>query len=1184
MSDLEKAVQPTLFKDAHRWEKKEDKKGVQKQAPDQNKNLPENLGKAIRLPVPDFNDPNRKPTCLEIDFPIARIDELSQLEGNAGKPIYQMSKWWARRRSSVFRSMLIAAAAEAPGNPNEAAKRVWDHYYCNHQKAGSFKNLRVLDCFMGGGTTLVEGSRLGMQMTGIDLNPVAWFIVKNELACSDPGQVKALFDHIEAEVKPKIQPFYITSCPRGHKGRWIDVETGETVDIDPIELPPDERRRFRWQGPEIIYTFWAKHGTCQVKGCGHRTPIFQNPVIAQKQLSTYYIELTCPGCGRSFHAELGETRMAPGSKRIILDSEPSFTEMTQEFAQLLKDYEKGDWRETLERILKLKEMVNRETGLRCPRCDEFSGRHIENTLENHARPSTKVSQRNKKDFNILRKNVQMYLLIHPEWLKGASGFDGEKELGGWAGAPVKETAEWYDRRLKNLSFVEVRGNDLPEHIKLSDGTTINTNQGTVPKQAQFICGHCGKSQDRLDSTKAFKHTSPVSTYTLQCHCPDCESNGYNYSGRYFKTPDDKDIFLIINAEREWSIRKEDDLDGNWPRMKIQHSMRTHVKDPLPDHGYTHWWMFFNSRQLLVHSQLLKVITESQENDWPMDVSEQALGVFQQYLRNQNMFAIWNVTADKMEPFFSEGNYNPKNLTIENSIFGKLGRGNWISCSKKCFEAMHWARTAWERLITSTGNLSKSIIQNTGDPIVPVTELYCSSSTDLSYLGDQRFDLIITDPPFGNNLFYADLGDFFYVWLRIPLIKWYTELPEQEFFIPNRTPHSMETIDNSAEHPDNRADYEKSPFITKTLLKIIQQLSGDFSFQEKSPNPFYRPEPSSEFYRQTLTTSWAEAGRLLKPGGLMAFTFHHSEDEPWIDVLKALFEAGYLLVATYPIRSDETKGATAAFGSKKIEYDIIHVCRKRLDDPEPVSWARMRRWVKEEAKSLINLLEHTHGKELPESDLRVILRGKSLEFYSRHYGQVYMGDGQLLDVRDVLLGINLLLDDLLEDRSGELTIPIPDRAEPPSRLYLRIFRGRSVIPRDELHKTLRGTGFSQTDFEARGWVRDIGKKIYLIPIKERFQYYTAPGRNRRYIKSDLDQAHFLIGAAFTNSGVNIAKELELETIPIKKSTDEIIKWYAESGEVEEIRQAAKTASQLVDSWRNRQEPIQKSLFDRLEEND
>jgi hypothetical protein len=75
---------------------------------------PLNLGKALKVSVPNFSDPNRPKTCLEVDFPIVPINALSRLEGNAGKPIYQMSKWWARRRSSVFRAMMLAAAIEAP--------------------------------------------------------------------------------------------------------------------------------------------------------------------------------------------------------------------------------------------------------------------------------------------------------------------------------------------------------------------------------------------------------------------------------------------------------------------------------------------------------------------------------------------------------------------------------------------------------------------------------------------------------------------------------------------------------------------------------------------------------------------------------------------------------------------------------------------------------------------------------------------------------------------------------------------------------------------------------------------------------------------------------------------------------------------------------------------------------------
>jgi hypothetical protein len=223
----------------------------------------------------DFSDPNRPKTCLEVDFPILPVNQVAVIEGNAGKPIYQMSKWWARRRSSVFRSMLIAAATKAPDDPSHAAKLVWDNYYANHQKKGAFKHLKVADIFMGGGTTLVEGSRLGMQMSGNDLNPVAWFVVKQELADVDLDEVKRLLADIEAEVKPQIMPFYYCDGPNGEKGIWTHKPTSEVMgaDFDPLALKPEERKDYDYDGPEIIYTFWAKHGPCQVTGCGHRTPI-----------------------------------------------------------------------------------------------------------------------------------------------------------------------------------------------------------------------------------------------------------------------------------------------------------------------------------------------------------------------------------------------------------------------------------------------------------------------------------------------------------------------------------------------------------------------------------------------------------------------------------------------------------------------------------------------------------------------------------------------------------------------------------------------------------------------------------------------------------------------------------------------------------------------------------------------
>ena len=118
---------------------------------------------------------------------------------------------------------------ESPDGQSHAAKLVWDNYYANHQKKGAFKDLKVADIFMGGGTTLVEGSRLGMQMIGNDLNPVAWFVVKQELANVDLDEVKRLLAEIEAEVKPQIMPVLLLRRAERRK-RQVDSPANATSD------------------------------------------------------------------------------------------------------------------------------------------------------------------------------------------------------------------------------------------------------------------------------------------------------------------------------------------------------------------------------------------------------------------------------------------------------------------------------------------------------------------------------------------------------------------------------------------------------------------------------------------------------------------------------------------------------------------------------------------------------------------------------------------------------------------------------------------------------------------------------------------------------------------------------------------------------------------------------------------
>ena len=667
---------------------------------------------------------------------------------------------------------------------------------------------------------------------------------------------------------------------------------------------------------------------------------------------------------------------------------------------------------------------------------------------------------------------------------------------------------------------------------------------------------------------------------MQCHCPQCEAEGYNYNGRYFKAPDANDIRILNAAETEWTMRSEQDLHDYWPREICWDAYMMRANGGVNDGwGYTNWWKMFNSRQLLTHAQILRKISLSDALH-SFDVCEQTLGAFQQLLRYCCMFSFYQQQYDKTIPSLSNDNFHPKLLTSEINAFAALGAGRMQSCSNLVIDGLSWLKNSYELFVFSSGDSAKLL---TDEKVVNAMP-FCGSSTDISMIPDTDYDLVITDPPFGNNLFYADLADFFYVWLRIPMLKWYDGQPEAEYFKPKRTPHSTEAIDNSVEHPDDREEYEKAVYIDKPNLESIRTNTGDHDLQIGDANPLYRPEPSGEFYSRTLAACWAEAGRHLKPGGIMAFTFHHNDDNAWIDVLKALFEAGYYLIATYPIRSDETKGDNAAFGSKKIEYDVIHVCRKRLTEPEQVSYARMRKFVREEATRLKSLLETVHGKELPEADLRVILRGKSLEFYSQHYGVVQTGTGEMLGVRDALLGINQMLDDILEDAATAGGLRPPESADPVSRLYLRIFKNVQTMSRDTLHKTLQGSGVSQNDLESHGWIHVTGREVTVTPVAERYAALTKRGLNRKYIKSDLDQVFFLMGTV--QAGKNLLHELESGNLKLKLSVRDILNWYAQTSDDAAKRQTAIAVLTLMAQFEQKQkakaQPEQQMLFDFFDE--
>ena len=812
-------------------------------------------------------------------------------------------------------------------------------------------------------------------------------------------------------------------------------------------------------------------------------------MIAMKTLTVKaWIDRSCRKCQKDFDIEQNDARMAPAAQFVCAHDERPYSVM---------------------------DIAGRYS---CPHCgNEFQDAAAKDNGESSSLGKAK------------NKSVDLTLLVHPDWIKGAPGKRNNGETyGGSAQDDPNSTAAWHTIRHTAAKLIEVRGS-LPEIIEVPDTKEklfTDKRGGTIPKQAQFQCREatCGLAQEIVISVEKTKKSGAVAPCAIQGFCPDCKHAGYPYDGRFFASPDHQPYDA---CHREWDRLRDDSFDRFWPRETIPLGHMTPVQNDLPAHGYPDWSSLFNDRQLLVHAHLLRAIITADCFSSP--AKEAVLGGFQQYLRNQNMFCIWNPQRDSLEPMFSNNNYHPKTMMIENCVFTDLGRGNWSSCVEGVIEGLNWRAAPWEivavndldaTVYSDLGKVtSQSVKMYPGDQLEADALLTCGSSSYLDEIPTSSYDIVATDPPFGGLLHYSELSDFFYAWLRLHLRVIYPAI-----FGTDNTPKALEAVSNKTRHPEDH----------------------------------------DVFYQKILTQCWKEAGRILKPSGILTFTFHHSEDEPWVAVLESLFNAGFYLEATYPIRSDETKG-DGQFGSKQIEFDIIHVCRKRVEDPQEISWARLRRQILADVRQLKDILEHHQAAGLQEADLQVIRRGKALEYFSKHYGKVYVEKGREFTVKEALTGINQLLDD---QRDTTAEVP-PVDAEPYTRQFLRLFADATSLPRDQIQKYLRGTGVSPAEFEERGWCTEKSKVFHVTPPLELARKWK--GVSRQGMGRDFDQAMFLIGACYENSGIRVQDTLNSDKFAPHPATGDVIDWFTRHGGDADMKAAARLAKQLYTKWVAANEP-------------
>lgn len=296
-----------------------------------------------------------------------------------------------------------------------------------------------------------------------------------------------------------------------------------------------------------------------------------------------------------------------------------------------------------------------------------------------------------------------------------------------------------------------------------------------------------------------------------------------------------------------------------------------------NYGFNSWQDFFNDRQLLVLSYLQSAIAEISDES----TRDILLLLFSGILEFNNMFASYKGEGTgAVRHMFSNHILKPERMPIEANVWGTPKSSGSFS---NLFKSRILRAIKYRSAPTEVGKGRPVASQSfTGkvEPVWPVDGdfsphaiyLSCGDSAK-TQLPNKVVDLIVTDPPFFNNVHYSELADFFYSWQKL---------------VPRGFIEDTST--------------------TRTLAEV----------QDADPDAF----------STKLQGVFSECERILKDDGILVFTYHHSHEEGWQALSRAVLEAGFIFVNSHPVKSEMSVAIPKSQASEPIQLDIIFVCRKK----------------------------------------------------------------------------------------------------------------------------------------------------------------------------------------------------------------------------------------------------------------
>lgn len=359
------------------------------------------------------------------------------------------------------------------------------------------------------------------------------------------------------------------------------------------------------------------------------------------------------------------------------------------------------------------------------------------------------------------------------------------------------------------------------------------------------------------------------------------------------------------------------------------------------YGMPLWRDMFSPRQLLVHVvgvQIFRELLKRDEQENRLSDLRKAAYCYLAIALDKNRdynsrMTRWHSKREAMVNTFDRHDFAFKWSYAEMSMHDDGTGGDWAT------EAT--AKALEELIVMTCGTSAKGLFANNDRSDGSIT-IFNGSGASIPTIPDRSVDAVVMDPPYGANVMYAELSDFFYVWLKRT-----AGLVVPELF-------TRRLADKESEAVANKAHFQGQ----KGAAKLANR-----DYQEK------------------MASIFAECRRVLKDDGIMTVMFTHKETGAWDALAMSLMHAGFVITASWPVNT-EASGSLHIKDKAAANSTIFLVCRPRLEEGAGTNyWEDVEPLV---AKAVRDRIDEFQDSGIAGVDLYLASFGPALEAFSRHW--------------------------------------------------------------------------------------------------------------------------------------------------------------------------------------------------------